>query len=165
VAVEEILIYSVLYGLGEEYDAYKLIVQDKIDNNVPITAENLIDNLTNSSEVMTHAAQREARCDRINNKHLHGKSICPYCKLKGHKEDKCYFKYPDKAPEWWRNKVQNLNNENEHVEHAKMSLSDKVQNASAHKVSLKNTLANMKSTGEPITFAQVKEAVNKSNAL
>ena len=60
IPVEEILIYtySMLYGLGPEYDAYKLIVQDKIDNKMKPTVESIIESFTNSKEVLTYVADR-----------------------------------------------------------------------------------------------------------
>ena len=54
ISVEEILIYSVLYSLGPEYDAYRLIAQDKIGNKMKPTMESII--------IILKAPQTPKRC-------------------------------------------------------------------------------------------------------
>ena len=115
ISVEEILIYSVLYGLGPEYGAYKLIVQDKIDNKMKPTVESLIESFTNSKEVLTYANELDGKTQAYHiciqqgqNKDRH-KPKCAYCPMEGHIEDKCFFKYPKNAQEWWKAKQQGIN--------------------------------------------------------
>ena len=90
ISVEEILIYSVLYGLGPEYDAYKLIVQDKIDNKMKPTVESIIESFTNSKEVLTYANELDGktqayRIQQGQNKDRH-KPKCAYCSMEGTKK-------------------------------------------------------------------------------
>ena len=50
-----------LYGLGPEYDAYKLIVQGKIDNKMKPTVESIIESFTNSKEVLARANEFDGK--------------------------------------------------------------------------------------------------------
>ena len=61
----------------------------------------------------------------------------------GHKEDKCFFKYPKNAPEWWKDKQQGINDD--HKTGGK--LSDILKGLKANKTQMslaeiKNAIAN-----------------------
>ena len=170
-SIEDVIIYSVLFGLDENYDAYKLITQDKIDQGNVVRAEDIIENLTNSSEVLSNARNIQSYAP-INvdsyGKYHSGKANhtrksglkCEHCGKTGHAQDGCFELHPEKAPKWWKMKQENDNGEAS----GNPSLKDQVNGKSA-KVSLKTELESMKNSGANMTIDKVRAAVNRATEL
>ena len=158
ISIDDVIIYSVLYGLDESYDAYKLITQDKIDQGTVLKPEDIIGNLTNSSEVLTHARhlQSAAPIDVLPNGKYSGtanrtstgrpKSVCEHCEREGHVKKFCWDLHPELAPAY------------------RKAIADAgLPESTSRKVSLREVLQNAQSNqGTKMSFEQVKEAVAKA---
>ena len=110
-SIDDVIIYSVLYGLDESYDAYKIITQDKLDSGTALEVVDVIGNLTNSSEVLTQARHLQQSgpidVDRATGRmsgcaRTERKDVCTYCKKDGHNANNCWRKNPEMTPEWYK---------------------------------------------------------------
>ena len=161
--VDDIITYSIIYGLDHNYDAYKLMAQDKMDRGVLGGSDDVINSLTNSGEVLTGARNIRGSELMANGKYarrVKSNQICEHCHKKGHTKDECFDLHPHLLAEFKeRRKARKENDSNNSDTH--------MPTTKANKVSLRDIMTKAKTSnqGQQFTIEQLKALVNSATEL
>lgn len=93
--IDDIITYSIIYGLDHNYDAYKLMAQDKMDRGELGGPDAIIQGLTNSGEVITGTRNIRGSELQSNGKYAYrinstNKPTCEHCGKGGHTKEECF---------------------------------------------------------------------------
>jgi gag-polypeptide of LTR copia-type len=117
----QVIIACVLNNLTESYDSVVSNITQSLRNNKDAyNLESLFANLLDESkrQGLKEYKEKDNKVFYTNNQPYKGKKpykitkgkYCKYCKLTSHANDNCYFLFPNKALEAWKNKSQQMVN-------------------------------------------------------
>ena len=164
--IDDIITYSIIYGLDHNYDAYKLMAQDKMDRGELGGPDAIIQGLTNSGEVITGA--RNIRGSEIlpNGKysyrvHSVNKPTCEHCGKVGHTKEECFDLNPHLLEEFRAKRKAKRDEE-------KNQSQDQHASIKANKVvRLRDVMTQAKhlNQGKQLSLDQLKKIVNSAIEL
>jgi hypothetical protein len=137
-----------------------------LDQGIRIDSESIIENLTNSSEVVgsanpNHIVRRVDKRGKV--KGVAPEIVCEHCGKPNHKKDKCFHRHSEKAPEWWQLK-EKANPSLPNMYNQLYNQSGATPGTKTNKVSLKDQMVTLRNQPDQ-SLEAVKEAVMAATEL
>lgn len=169
ITAADVATYSVIYGLDHNYDAYKLMAQDKMDRGVLGSPDEVIQGLTNAGECIQGARNISGSYKLPSGKYIKEHEVhraksqvmCEHCHKSGHTKDQCFDLHPEILEDFKARRKAKKGADGD----SKLDLS--IPNVATKAVKLRDAMMTAKNMnqGKELTLNQIKTLVNSATEL